>query len=222
MGQKTHPLGLRLGYVKSWKSSWFSKAKRGFGDLLHEDIKIRKHIKDNFLQADISKVEIERAGNRARINIYTARPGVIIGRRGADIDRLRDELQEITGKEVYIDIKEIKDPALEAQLVADNIAFQLEKRISHRRAMKKTIATAIEAGAEGIKISCAGRLGGAEMSRREGYHEGKVPLQTLRADVDYGFREASTAYGIVGVKVWIYKGEILPQAGDSTTESTKE
>lgn len=210
MGQKVHPYGLRVGFIKNWKSSWFSK-KKDFPQLLAEDIKIRKYIKKNFANAGIASIDIERASARARIILHTSRPGVIIGRRGADIDRLRDELQEITGKQIFIDIKEIKNPQIEAQLVAENVAFQLEKRIAFRRAMKKAIRLAMDSGAGGIKIACAGRLGGAEMSRREGYREGKIPLQTFRADIDYGFTEAKTTYGTIGVKVWIYKGEVYAQ-----------
>jgi small subunit ribosomal protein S3 len=210
MGQKVHPYAVRLGFIKTWKSSWFSK-KKEFPKLLYEDYKIRDYIKRSFFNAGISNIEIERASGRARIILYTSRPGVIIGRRGADIDRLRDELQDLTGKQIFIDIKEIKNAAIEAQLVAENVAFQLEKRVAFRRAMKKAIRMAMDAGAGGIKIACAGRLGGAEMSRREGYREGKIPLQTFRADIDYGFTEAKTTYGTIGVKVWIYKGDVHPQ-----------
>ncbi|MBU3933062.1 MAG: 30S ribosomal protein S3 [Candidatus Omnitrophica bacterium] len=210
MGQKVHPYALRLGFIKGWKSSWFSK-KNDFPLLLHEDFRIRKYIKAAFSTAGVSSIEIERASGRVRIVLHTSRPGVIIGRRGADIDRLRDELQDITGKQIFVDIKEIKKPALDAQLVAENVAFQLEKRIAFRRAMKKAIQITMGAGAEGVKIACSGRLGGAEMSRREGYHEGKLPLQTFRADIDYGISIANTAYGTIGVKVWIYKGDVYPQ-----------
>ncbi len=210
MGQKVHPYGLRLGFIKDWKSSWFSR-KKDFPQLLHEDIKIRKYIKLSFSNAGISKIVIERASGRARIILHSSRPGVIIGRRGADIDRLRDELQDITGKQIFIDIKEIKKPGMEAQLVAENVAFQLEKRVAFRRVMKKAIRMVMDAGAGGVKIACAGRLGGAEMSRREGYREGKIPLQTFRADIDYGFTEAKTGYGLIGVKVWIYKGDVYAQ-----------
>ena len=210
MGQKVHPYALRLGFIKDWKSLWFAK-KKDFAQLLYEDIKIRKYIKNSFSNAGIANIIIERAKNRVRIILHTSRPGVVIGRRGADIDRLRDELQETTGKQIFIDIKEIKNPAIEAQLVAENVAFQLEKRVAFRRAMKKAIETAMNAGAGGIKISCAGRLGGAEMSRREGYRRGKIPLQTFRADIDYGATVARSTYGAIGVKVWIYKGEIYTQ-----------
>lgn len=209
MGQKVNPEILRIGVIKTWSSRWFAK-KKDFADFLLEDVKIRKHIKKNLSQGAISKIEVERAGDKAKVTIHTARPGVIIGRRGADIDRLRDQLHSMTKKEIFIDIKEIKRPAAEAQLAAENIAFQLEKRIAFRRAMKRAVQQAMSAGVEGIKVACAGRLGGAEMSRREGYKEGKIPLHTLRADIDYGFAEALTTYGIIGVKCWTYKGEVLP------------
>ncbi|MFC1631193.1 30S ribosomal protein S3 [Candidatus Omnitrophota bacterium] len=210
MGQKVHPYGIRLGYIKTWKSSWFAK-KKEFPQLLAEDLRIRRHIKTNFHTAGVASIDIERAQGRARIILHTSRPGVIIGRRGADIDRLRDDLQDLTGKQIFIDIKEIKNPQIEAQLVAENVAFQLEKRIAFRRAMKKSLQLAMDSGAGGIKIACAGRLGGAEMSRREKYRQGKIPLQTFRSDIDYGFSEARTTYGAIGVKVWIYKGEVLKQ-----------
>ncbi|OGX32596.1 MAG: 30S ribosomal protein S3 [Omnitrophica WOR_2 bacterium RIFCSPLOWO2_02_FULL_50_19] len=208
MGHKVNPISMRLGYIKNWRSRWFAR-KKDFADFLHEDLAVRKYVKKNFSAAGISAVDIERASNRAKVIIYTARPGIIIGRKGADIDRLRDDLQEKTKKEIYIEIKEVKNPAIEAQLVAENIAFQLEKRIAFRRAMKKAVQQAMNSGALGIKVKCAGRLGGAEMSRTEGYKEGKVPLQTFRADIDYGFTEAHTTYGLIGVKSWIYKGDIL-------------
>lgn len=208
MGQKVHPYGLRLGIVKGWKSQWFAD-KKTYTDFLHEDFKIRKYIKKALAQAAVADITIERAANRLRIKIHSARPGVIIGRRGAEIDKLKEELQGITQKEIFIDIAEIKNPNISAQLVAENIAFQIEKRIPFRRAMKKAVQTAMQSGAGGIKIACSGRLGGAEIARREGYKEGKVPLHTLRADIDYGFTEALTTYGLIGVKVWIYKGEII-------------
>ena len=210
MGQKVHPYGMRLGFIKDWKSAWFSK-KKEFPQLLQEDIEIRKYIKKNFSNAGVSNIEIARAQGRARIILHTSRPGVIIGRRGADIDRLRDELQDITGKQIFIDIKEIKNPQIEAQLVAENVAFQLEKRIAFRRAMKKAIQLAMNGGAGGIRILCSGRLGVAEMSRRESYRVGKIPLQTFRADIDYGTAVAGTTYGTIGVKVWIYKGDVYAQ-----------
>lgn len=209
MGHKVHPYGFRVGYIKTWKSRWFAK-KKDFANLLHEDVKIRNYIKKNFSSAAIPYVEIERASNRIKVIIHSARPGIIIGRRGADIDRLREELNRLTNKEVYIDIKEVKNPYIEAQLVAENVALQLEKRIAFRRAMKRALQIAMERGAEGVRIKCSGRLGGAEIARSEGYRQGKIPLQTLRADIDYGFAEAYTTYGLIGVKVWIYKGDILP------------
>jgi len=210
MGQKVHPYAFRLGYIKNWNSRWFSK-KREFPQLLVEDAKIRKFIKKSLAQAAVSKVEIERASNRIRVLIFTARPGIIIGRRGSEVDRLKEQLQNMTNnKQIFIDIKEISSPQKEAQLVAENIAYQLERRIAFRRAMKKTAQNAIQAGAGGIKILCSGRLGGSEIARKEKYKYGKIPLQTLRADIDYGFTEAHTTYGLIGIKVWIYKGEILP------------
>lgn len=224
MGQKVHPFSFRLGYIKKHRSLWFAK-KSEFADLLHEDIKIRKFIKSNFASANISYTEIERASDRIRVIIHAGRPGIIIGRRGADIDRLRDELQEITQKEILIDIKEIKNPVMEAQLVAENVAFQLERRVAFRRVIKKAVQNAMDRGCQGIKVICSGRLGGAEMKRRETCKEGKIPLHTLRADIDYGFAEARTTYGIIGVKVWVYKGEVLPQkrqgANSQEVESRK-
>ena len=191
MGQKVHPYSFRVGYIYDWKSRWFCK-KKDFAKTLLEDIKIRKYIKKTLSSAAVSKIEIERASNKVRIYIYSARPGIIIGRRGAEIEKLRSELQSIAGQEVLIDIKEIKNASLEAQLVAENIAFQLEKRIPHRRAMKKSMQNALDAGAQGVKIICGGRLGGAEIARSESYRVGKIPSQTLRADIDYGFAEALT------------------------------
>ncbi len=208
MGQKVHPYSFRLGYIKDWNSRWFAK-KRDFGNLLIEDAKIRAHIKKNLMQGAIAKVEIERASNRIRIIIHSGRPGVIIGRKGAEIDRLKDELRDIVDKELQIDIKEVKQPALSAQLVAENIAFQLEKRIAFRRAMKRAVQQALAAGAQGIKIRCRGRLDGAEIARKESYKQGKVPLQTIKADIDYGFSEAYTMAGLIGVKVWIYTGDVI-------------
>jgi small subunit ribosomal protein S3 len=211
VGQKVHPYGLRLGIIKTWKSRWFAD-KRQFGKNLTEDIKIRSYIKKNFGRAGISNIEIEKTPEKIKIIIHTARPGIVIGRRGSDIDRLKEDLQVVTGKEeIYIDVKEVKDPWTDAQLVAENVAFQLTKRVSYRRAMKKAVYNAMNSKAEGIRIICSGRLGGAEMSRRAAYKEGKIPLHTLRADIDYGFAEARTTYGTIGVKVWIYKGEVLPE-----------
>lgn len=210
MGHKVNPISFRLGYIKTWSSLWYAK-KQEFANYLHEDIKIRKYILKNFAQAAVSKVVIGRSSGRVRVALYTARPGIIIGRRGQDIDRLREELHSMTQKEVLIDIKEVKQPMLDAQLVAENIVTQLERRVSFRRAMKKAVQTTMQAGAQGIKVKSAGRLGGGEMSRTEGYKDGKIPLQTLRADIGYGFKEALTTYGKIGVKVWIYTGDIVPK-----------
>ena len=209
MGQKVHPIGLRLGIIRTWDSRRFSK--KNYAGLLHEDIKIRKIVKERLMHAGVSKIEIERAGQKAKINIFTARPGIIIGKRGAEVDKLKKDLETLTGKQLYINIQEIRRPELDAQLVAENIALQLERRIAFRRAMKKAVTSALRLGAQGIKINCAGRLGGAEIARTEWYREGRVPLHTLRADIQYGFFEAKTTMGQIGVKVWIYKGEILPQ-----------
>ncbi|GIW47355.1 MAG: 30S ribosomal protein S3 [Deltaproteobacteria bacterium] len=209
MGQKVCPIGLRIGITKSWDSKWFAEKKR-YTELLHEDIKIRSFIKKGFYQAGISRIEIERAtSERVRVVIHAARPGMIIGRRGQEIESLRRELNKMTGKEVFIDIREVKRPEVDAQLVAENVALQIERRVAYRRAMKRAMASALRLGALGIKIMVAGRLGGAEIARKEWYREGRVPLTTLRADIDYGFAEAKTTYGIIGVKVWIFKGEVL-------------
>ena len=208
MGQKVHPYSFRLGYIRDWSSRWFAR-KKDFGALVIEDAKIRKHIKKNLIQAAIARIDIERASDRIRIIIHSGRPGVIIGRKGAEIDRLRDDLRGIVNKELQIDIKEIKQPALSAQLVAENIAFQLEKRIAFRRAMKRAVQQALTAGAQGIKIRCRGRLDGSEIARKESYKQGKVPLQTIKADIDYGFTEAYTQAGLIGVKVWVYTGDVI-------------
>ncbi|UCD55197.1 MAG: 30S ribosomal protein S3 [Candidatus Omnitrophota bacterium] len=209
MGQKVHPYGLRVGIIKDWKSRWFAK-KDHFHDTLIKDQKLKKYIKDKLSGGAIANIEIERTGERIRIIIHTARPGVIIGRRGSEIEALKDALQPMVGeKQVFIDIKEIKQPATEAQLVAENLALQLERRIPFRRAMKRALQMARDAGCEGLRIKVSGRLGGAEIARRETLKYGKIPLQTLRADIDYGFTEAHTTYGLIGVKVWVYKGEKL-------------
>lgn len=212
MGQKVSPLLLRIPYIKDWRSLWYAD-KKEFAKNVIEDFKIRNYIKKKFVQAAVSRVEIERMAAQLRVRICSARPGVIIGRRGADIEKLKSELLKITGlnnqENIKIDIKEIKNPSIDAQLVAQNVALQLEKRIAFRRAMKRAMDQAMTSGAKGIKISCSGRLGGAEMSRRETYKIGKLPLQTFRADIDYGFSEALTTYGILGVKTWIYKGDII-------------
>lgn len=209
MGQKVHPIGFRLGVIKTWDSRWFSQ--KNYAALLHEDIKIRKIVKERLMHAGVSKIEIERAGQKAKINIHTARPGIIIGKKGAEVDKLKKDLETMTGKQMFINIQEIRRPELEAQLVAENIALQLERRIAFRRAMKKAVTSALRLGAQGIKITCAGRLAGAEIARTEWYREGRVPLHTLRADIQYGFFEAKTTMGQIGVKVWIYRGDVLQQ-----------
>lgn len=208
MGQKVNPHGLRVGIIKDWSSKWYS-GKRDFSDLLIEDNKIRKYVKDKFYTSGVSKVEIERAANRVKVTVFTAKPGMVIGKGGSGVDDLKKELEVMTGKNVFINIIEIKVPELDAQLVAENIASQLEKRVSFRRAMKQSIQRTMRVGAKGIKTMVSGRLGGAEIARSERYSEGTIPLQTLRADIEYGFAEADTTYGKIGVKVWIYKGEIL-------------
>ena len=205
MGQKTHPYGFRLGYTRTWNSRWY--AKKDFVKLLHEDVEIRETVKSRLFHAGISRVEIERSGNQVKVIIYTARPGIIIGRKGAEVDKLKAMLEQRYSREVYVTVKEIKKPELDAQLVSENIALQLEKRVSFRRAMKRSVASALRLGAQGVRVSCAGRLGGNEIARTEWYREGRVPLHTLRADVDYGFAEAHTTMGIIGVKAWIYKGD---------------
>ncbi len=214
MGQKTHPVGFRLGISKTWNSRWFSD--RDFDANLEEDIALRKYVKKRLSRAGISKTEIERrTSNQVTINIFTARPGIVIGRKGMEVDKLRDELKLLTKKDVFINIVEVKHPELEAKLVAEGIARQLEQRVSFRRAMKKAVTSAMRMGAEGIKVACSGRLGGAEMARREGYLVGRVPLHTLRADIDYATATSFTTYGTIGVKVWISKGEVLDTQGIS-------
>jgi small subunit ribosomal protein S3 len=209
VGQKVHPKGLRIGIIRNWDSNWY--ANKNYTDLLHEDIKIRKYIKKRLFQAGISSIQIERAANRLKISIHTAKPGIVIGRGGTEVESLRKQLEQMTDKKVSVNIIEIKKPELDAQLVAEAIAAQLVKRIAFRRAMKQSVSRTMRIGALGIKISCSGRLAGAEIARTEWYSEGKVPLHTLRADIDYGFAEADTTYGKIGVKVWIYKGEVLPE-----------
>lgn len=206
MGQKTNPIGLRVAVNKDWRSKWYAD-KKDFGRLLTEDQLIRSILKKKLEAASVPKILIERAATRCRVTILTARPGVVIGRKGSEIDKLKEELSKMTGKEIYVDIAEVKTPELDAQLVAENVALQLERRVSFRRAMKKAVQTAMDLGAEGIKIRCGGRLGGAELARVEIYHEGSVPLHTLRANIDYGFAEAKTVYGKLGVKCWICKPE---------------
>lgn len=207
MGQKVNPIGLRLGIVKTWDSRWY--AEKSYSTFLQEDIVIRRYIKKKLYHAGISKIEIDRTANRAKITIRAARPGIIIGQKGAEIEKLQKEIQKLTQREISINIQEVRRIETDAQLVAENVALQLERRVAFRRAMKRGVSSAIRFGAEGVKIMCAGRLGGAEMARREWYKEGRVPLHTLRADIDYGFTEAKTTYGIIGVKVFIFKGEIL-------------
>ena len=208
MGQKVHPTGLRLGTVKTWNSKWFAN-RQNYADFLHEDLEIRRLIKKRLHHAGISKIEIERFTQRIRVNIHTARPGIIIGRKGQEVEKLKKFLGNRTAKQVLLNIREIKTAELDAQLVAESIAQQLERRVSFRRAMKRAESAALQAGAQGIKIMCAGRLGGAEMSRTEWYRSGRIPLHTIRADIDYGFAVGRTTYGTIGVKVWIFKGEVV-------------
>ena len=209
MGQKINPIGFRIGITRSWDSKWFAEKQR-YRSLLKEDIEIRNYIKKTFYQAAISNIEIERAAaDKVRISVYAARPGIIIGRKGQEIEQLKKKLQKMTGKGIFLDIREVKRPETDAQLVSENLALQLERRVAYRRAMKRVLSSSIRAGVLGIKVMVAGRLGGAEISRREWYREGRVPLATLRADLDYGVAEASTTYGVIGVKVWIFKGEII-------------
>ena len=210
MGQKVHPKGFRIGVIRDWDSNWY--ADRDYTELLHEDYKIRNYIKEHFYTAGISKVEIQRTGNRVRVTIHTAKPGIIIGRGGQEVDMHKNQLNKMTVIDVNNTFQEIKKPELDAQIVAENVAQQLEKRISFRRAMKQTVGRTMRVGGMGIRIAISGRLGGAEIARTEWYAEGKVPLHTLRADVDYGFAEANTTYGKIGIKVWINRGEILPEA----------
>jgi len=211
VGQKVNPKGLRLGIVRDWEAKWFAD-KKNFADLLIDLVKIRKYIKEKLFQAGISRIQIERAANRVKVSIHTAKPGIVIGRGGAEVENLRKQLEKMTGKQVNVNIVEIKVPELDAQLVAENVAAQLEKRVSFRRAMKQVVSRSMKMGAKGIKVACGGRLAGAEIARTEWYSEGKVPLHTLRADIDYGTAEANTTYGKIGVKVWIYRGEVLPAA----------
>jgi small subunit ribosomal protein S3 len=213
VGQKVHPHGLRVGVIKDWDAKWFV-SKKSFADTLIEDVKIRDIIKKKLYAAGISRIQIERAANKVKLNIYTAKPGIVIGKGGAGIETLKNEIEKFIKKTAVINIIEVKNPDIDAQLVAENIAAQLERRISFRRAMKQAISRAMKAGAKGIKTMVSGRLGGAEIARSAGSQEGTIPLQTLRADIDYGFAEAHTTYGRIGVKVWIYKGEVLPKAKD--------
>jgi small subunit ribosomal protein S3 len=214
VGQKVSPHGLRVGIIKDWSSKWYSN-KKEFSNLLIEDNKVRQYVKEKCFSSGIAKTEIERAANRVKVSIYTAKPGMVIGKGGSGVEELKNELEKMTGKNVFINIIEVKVPELDAQLVAENIASQIEKRVSFRRAMKQAIQRTMRAGAKGIKTAVSGRLGGAEIARSERYSEGTIPLQTLRADIDYGFAEADTTYGKIGVKVWIYKGEVLVKAKPS-------
>jgi small subunit ribosomal protein S3 len=207
LGQKVHPIGLRLGIIRTWDSTWF--AKKEYANLVYEDAEIRRFLKEKLYHAGISRIEIARAADRAKIRIHTARPGIVIGKKGAEIEALKRELEQIVKREVMIDIQEVRKPEMDATLVAENIALQLTRRVAFRRAMKKAVSSSLKFGAKGVRVACAGRLGGAEMARREWYREGRVPLHTLRADIDYGTAVAKTTYGVIGVKVWIFKGEVL-------------
>ncbi|MGE5584196.1 MAG: 30S ribosomal protein S3 [Bacillota bacterium] len=219
MGHKVHPLGLRLGIIKDWSAKWYDK--KGYQELVHEDREVRQFVKARFYNAGISRVDIERAATRVKVNIHTARPGMVIGRGGQEVEQLRRDLEAITGKHISVNIVEVKNPEIDAQLVAENIAAQIEKRISFRRAMKQALSRAMKMGAQGMKVKVGGRLAGAEIARTEGYSEGKIPLHTLRADIDYGFAEAHTTYGRIGVKVWIYKGEVLPERNKAAAEGSR-
>ena len=209
MGQKTHPRIFRIGIIETWDSKWY--ADRDYAQLLHEDLKIKKFIKGRLFHAGISKIEIERATNKAKINIHTARPGIVIGKKGVEIEKLKEELSRLTSREIYINIHEVRSPDLDGQLVAENVALQLQRRVAFRRAMKESVSRALRMGAQGIRVQCSGRLGGAEIARTNWYREGRVPLHTLRADVSYGLAEAQTTYGVIGVKVWIFRGEVLTE-----------
>jgi small subunit ribosomal protein S3 len=221
MGQKVHPIGIRLGIVKDWSSKWYADSKH-YADYLNMDIKVREHIKKTLSHASVSRIQIERPANNARITIHTARPGIVIGKKGEDIEKLRKEISKIMGVPVNVNIEEIRKPELDAYLVAENIAQQLERRIMFRRAMKRAVTNAMRLGAQGVKVRVSGRLNGADIARAEWYHEGRVPLHTLRADIDYGFYEAQTTYGVIGVKVWLFKGEVFEKGAEQSTgaEST--
>lgn len=210
MGQKTHPIGFRLGVIRTWTSKWFEK--KNYAKWLEEDVRLKRFLKEKLGHAGVSSIEIKRAANKATINISTARPGVVIGKRGAGVETLKKDVQKLTENEVFLNVQEVRKAETNAQLVAESIATQLERRVAFRRAMKKAVQTAMKFGAKGIKVHCGGRLGGAEIARREWYREGRVPLHTLRADVEYGFAEAHTTYGVIGVKCWIYKGDVIGRA----------
>ena len=214
MGQKVNPIGFRLGIVKTWNSRWY--ADKEYSKFLHEDLRLKKYLKKKMYHAGISKIEIERAAKRIRINIYAARPGIIIGKKGAEIETLKKDLQKFTSGELFININEVKRPETDAQLIAENVALQLIRRVAFRRAIKRSVGMAMKLGAKGVKVAVSGRLGGAEIARSEWYRDGRVPLHTLRADIDYGFAEAKTTYGIIGIKVWVFKGEIVAQEDELT------
>jgi len=217
LGQKVHPIGFRLGGIKKWGSQWFSE--KNYSQLLHEDLKVRTFLKKKFYHAGISKIEIERAADKAKINIYSARPGVIIGKKGAEIEKLKKELEDMMTGEAIINILEVRKPEIDAQLIAENVAMQLERRVTFRRAMKKCVTSAMKFGAKGIRVTSSGRLGNAEMARTEWYREGRVPLHTLRADIDYGFAEAHTNYGLIGIKVLVFHGEVLPDKKEAGAQA---
>ncbi len=208
MGQKTHPVGFRLGVIRTWESKWYEE--KNYAKWLHEDLKLRAYVKEKLQSAGVSRVEIERAANKVKVSIHTPRPGIVIGKKGAGIDTLKKDLQRLSSNEIFVNIHEVRKAEIDAQLVAENVAMQLERRVAFRRAMKKAVQTALKFGAKGVRIACSGRLGGAEMARYEWYREKRVPLHTLRADIDYGLAEARTTYGTIGVKCWIFKGEVLP------------
>jgi len=216
VGQKVNPNGFRLGVIRTWDSKWYKE--KGYAKWLHEDIKIREYVFEKLKSSGISRVEIERAANKCKVNVHTARPGIVIGKKGAGIEGLKKDLQKYTENEVFLNIHEVRKAETDAQLVAENVAQQLERRVAFRRAMKKSMQTAMKFGAKGIRVSCSGRLGGAEMARYEWYRDGRVPLHTLRADIDYGFSEAKTTYGVIGVKVWVFKGEVLPRGAVHPTK----
>jgi len=217
LGQKVHPIGFRLGIIRDWDSRWFA-SKREYSKNLHEDLRIRNYLKQRLYHAGISRVEIERATKKIKIDIYAARPGIVIGRKGSEVEKIKRELAILTDKQVILNIMEVPIPETDAQLVAENVAMQLERRVAFRRAMKRAVNTALKFGAQGVKISCAGRLGGAEMARREWYRQGRVPLHTLRADINYGTTESHTKYGVIGVKVWIFKGEVVSSDKENKTD----
>jgi small subunit ribosomal protein S3 len=217
LGQKINPIGFRVGIYKKWNSRWYGE--KDYAKFLHEDLKVRKFVKEKLKHAGISKIDIERTASNTRIIIHTAKPGIVIGKRGAEIDILKKDVSRFLGRDIDMDIQEVRRPDTDAQLVSENVALQLERRVAFRRAMKKAVTTAMKLGAKGIKIMCAGRLGGAEIARTEWYRDGRVPLHTLRADIDYGFTEAKTTYGIIGVKTWIFKGEIMPESSAASSQS---